>query len=177
MYNIKEVETIGSKKTGISSMQIKDILKLLIDDNLVNCEKCGISNIYWSFKYTSVKKLNQDFIKLSGTKNELVTSINDCDSEIEELKLNRQKSSQRDLKLSKVNQLRELNLKLLDEIESIELNNPESLSKREDNLNLINEYIEIMMDNLNILVTFIADSTSSGMSKADIREYFNIPEE
>lgn len=38
-----------AKRTGISSMQIKNVLKALTDSSLVRAEKIGIGNYYWSF--------------------------------------------------------------------------------------------------------------------------------
>lgn len=50
-YSLKEIEKDGSKVSGISLMQIKDILAQLVGDNLVSVEKCGSTNIYWSFPF------------------------------------------------------------------------------------------------------------------------------
>jgi hypothetical protein len=36
-------------------MQIKELLQGLVDDGLVNAEKCGISIVYWCFEYDRVK--------------------------------------------------------------------------------------------------------------------------
>lgn len=48
-FNIKELETTGSKKIGVSSMQIKGLLKALTDNSLVRVEKIGSGNYYWAF--------------------------------------------------------------------------------------------------------------------------------
>lgn len=49
-YCIKELEKKIPKECGISSMQLADFLKAVVDENLVNCEKCGGSNMYWAFQ-------------------------------------------------------------------------------------------------------------------------------
>ncbi|GMF24077.1 unnamed protein product [[Candida] boidinii] len=62
VYSIKEVESKASKETGISSIQIKDILQNLIDDDLINSEKCGTLKVYWSFKGN--KEINSNNLKI-----------------------------------------------------------------------------------------------------------------
>lgn len=62
VHSIKEVEVKASKETGISSMQIKDILQNLIDENLINSEKCGTLKLYWSFKGN--KEINSNNLKI-----------------------------------------------------------------------------------------------------------------
>lgn len=49
-YSMKEIDKKLSKETGISGMQIGDLLKSAIDENLVCVEKAGGSNVYWMFK-------------------------------------------------------------------------------------------------------------------------------
>ncbi|GME87848.1 unnamed protein product [[Candida] boidinii] len=63
VHSIKEVEVKASKETGISSIQIKDILQNLIDENLINSEKCGTLKLYWSFKGN--KEINNNNLKIS----------------------------------------------------------------------------------------------------------------
>ncbi|KAK9480550.1 meiotic nuclear division protein 1 [Lipomyces japonicus] len=48
-FALKDLEKQAAKATGINSMQIKDILQGLMDDDLVRCEKIGSGNFYWSF--------------------------------------------------------------------------------------------------------------------------------
>lgn len=52
-YSIKELEKKLSKECGISPMILPDLLKKLLDDNLIKSEKCGASNVYWCFGYQS----------------------------------------------------------------------------------------------------------------------------
>lgn len=68
-YNIKEVEAQGSKFTGVHSMQIKELLQSLVDDGLVNAEKCGITTLYWCFEYDKHKKMKV-MVEKSQKKNE-----------------------------------------------------------------------------------------------------------
>lgn len=51
VYSIKELEKLVPKKSNgvIHSMQLKEVLDYCINENMVTCEKCGISNVYYYF--------------------------------------------------------------------------------------------------------------------------------
>ncbi|KAF9452385.1 meiotic nuclear division protein 1 [Macrolepiota fuliginosa MF-IS2] len=46
---LKELEKLGPKLKGIVSQSVKDVLQSLIDDGLVQGDKIGSSNFFWSF--------------------------------------------------------------------------------------------------------------------------------
>lgn len=64
VFNAKEVEKLGEKK-GIRGPVIKEVLKGLTDDSLVDIEKVGGSNYYWCFpnKESNVKKIQLETSK------------------------------------------------------------------------------------------------------------------
>ena len=47
-FNLKEIEKLGSK-AGVVEQTIKDVNQTLLDDNLVQSDKIGSANFYWSF--------------------------------------------------------------------------------------------------------------------------------
>mmetsp|Transcript_38174 Transcript_38174/g.122533 ORF Transcript_38174/g.122533 Transcript_38174/m.122533 type:complete len:206 (+) Transcript_38174:66-683(+) len=47
-FGLKELEKEGGR-AGLNEKQVKEINALLLDDNVVSTDKCGQSNIYWSF--------------------------------------------------------------------------------------------------------------------------------
>lgn len=178
MYNIKEIETIASKKTGISSMQIKDILKLLVDDGFVNCEKCGISNIYWSFEYTNIMRMTNEYNKLILQKAKILELTNDLKIQIESLKSERSnpKISRKKL-MTQIAKLKNDNTQLEGISNTLLANTPDKINMKMKRLNALQIAIDSIMDNMHIMVNFIADSNPTGMSKSDIRSYFHIPED
>ncbi|KAI9463563.1 meiotic nuclear division protein 1, partial [Lactarius psammicola] len=46
---LKELEKLGPKMKGIVSQSVKEVLQSLVDDNLVQTDKIGSSNFFWSF--------------------------------------------------------------------------------------------------------------------------------
>lgn len=48
-FNLKELEKIASKEKGIVLQTVKEVLDSVVNDGLVNVEKIGSANYYWSF--------------------------------------------------------------------------------------------------------------------------------
>ena len=49
MFQLKEVEKIASSEKGVVLQAVKDVLKELVDDNLVDSDKIGTSVYFWAF--------------------------------------------------------------------------------------------------------------------------------
>lgn len=49
VYVVKELEKKLPKATGISSMLIADLVKRVVDDNLIHTERLGNIRVYWAF--------------------------------------------------------------------------------------------------------------------------------
>lgn len=178
MYNIKEIETQASKKTGISSMQIKDVLKMLIDEGLVSCEKCGIANIYWSFNYTAEMRLRQEYDRALKAQKDGELALEDVSKQLKEMYAERKMCEEERQRLilevteleAEVKALKETHSKLLE-------NTPEMVEKRMKHALDLKEEVEEIVDNLDILVSYIVKSSPNGVSSKEVRKYFDIPEE
>ncbi|KAF5386142.1 hypothetical protein D9615_002543 [Tricholomella constricta] len=48
-YQLKELEKLAPKMKGIVSQSVKEVLQSLVDDGLVQGDKIGSSNFFWSF--------------------------------------------------------------------------------------------------------------------------------
>ncbi|KAF8532502.1 meiotic nuclear division protein 1 [Gautieria morchelliformis] len=48
-YQLKELEKLAPKMKGIVSQSVKEVLQSLVDDGLVQSDKVGSSNFFWSF--------------------------------------------------------------------------------------------------------------------------------
>jgi hypothetical protein len=64
-FHLKDIEKLGVKK-GIIYQTIREVLDSLVADNLVECDKIGSSNFYWSLpskiyqaKKNTLEKNNQ----------------------------------------------------------------------------------------------------------------------
>ena len=50
LYTLKDLEKKLPNACGIPSAKVVEFAKRAADENLIRVEKCGSSNIYWSFK-------------------------------------------------------------------------------------------------------------------------------
>ncbi|XP_063900290.1 meiotic nuclear division protein 1 homolog [Zophobas morio] len=85
VFNIKEVEKMGSQK-GIVINTVKDVLQSLLDDDLVETERVGTSNYYWSFPGKVFKK--EARIVLEEKIKNLETKISELKKEYEIYRMN-----------------------------------------------------------------------------------------
>lgn len=54
-FQLKDLEKMLPKEKGIVQQTVKDVLQSLVSDRLVNCEKIGTSNYFWSFPSTAAQ--------------------------------------------------------------------------------------------------------------------------
>jgi hypothetical protein len=80
-FNLKEMESLASK-AGVVLQTVKDVNQSLIDDGLVNTDKIGAANIFWSFPGKTFKdqqvlceKLESESVKIAKNCETLQTSI------------------------------------------------------------------------------------------------------
>lgn len=79
-YTLREIEQKAGKQCKIAPMQIKELISALVNDGLLQQEKCGVTNIYWSFRYTRFKEYsdNLDRLKREYTSKQLeLSSLNE----------------------------------------------------------------------------------------------------
>lgn len=55
---MKELEKLGTK-AGVVTQTIKDVVQSLVDDRLVEMEKIGSANFYWSFPSKAKSEVRQ----------------------------------------------------------------------------------------------------------------------
>jgi len=82
VYTLKELEKLVQSVASINSMQVKEYLQALQDENLIRVEKIGSGNWYWCF-LSDAKKSKENMIKtLRAEENKLMTSIVEMEKQI-----------------------------------------------------------------------------------------------
>ncbi|XP_072477393.1 meiotic nuclear division protein 1 homolog isoform X2 [Notamacropus eugenii] len=49
VFQLKDMEKIAPREKGITAMSVKEVLQSLVDDGMVDSERIGTSNYFWSF--------------------------------------------------------------------------------------------------------------------------------
>ena len=84
VHSLKDLEKAFPSVAGINSMQVKDYLQAMLDENQVRCEKIGSSNWYWSFTSDAIKSKESIIKNLSLEESKQLDSIADSERLIEE---------------------------------------------------------------------------------------------
>ena len=63
-FTLKEIEKIAPKEKGITFQSVKEILMSLVNDNLVEMDKIGTSQFFWSFPSQAGIKVCRLFVYL-----------------------------------------------------------------------------------------------------------------
>lgn len=84
-YSIRDLEKALPSVASINSMQVKDYLQSLSDDNKIRMEKIGSGNWYWSFpseekraKEASLEKAQEEHDKAAAIVDELQAKIDEA---------------------------------------------------------------------------------------------------
>lgn len=57
-FQLRELEKMLPKEKGIVAQSVKEVVQSLVDDRLVNLEKIGSSNYFWSFPSTALQSVS-----------------------------------------------------------------------------------------------------------------------
>eukprot|EP00924_Labyrinthula_sp_SR-Ha-C_P015394 snap_masked-scaffold_71-processed-gene-0.14-mRNA-1 protein AED:0.37 eAED:0.37 QI:0/-1/0/1/-1/1/1/0/204 len=95
-YTLKEIEKLGSK-AGISMMSIKGVLQEMVDDSIVDLDKVGITNFYWSFPTKLNVQKQKEFQKLKQTSIQFQEEIQKKQLSLQKLIRERKGSSSTDI--------------------------------------------------------------------------------
>ncbi|GAM17355.1 hypothetical protein SAMD00019534_005300 [Acytostelium subglobosum LB1] len=154
VYSAKDVEQSASEACGMNMIQVKETLKSLVDDGVVQTDKLGSSNFYWSFPSF---ELNQ----LLNQKEELQKGVADAKAKIEKereriesLKIGREPTDERTKKLAQLQELKDREAQLKEElanfadVETIELMKKEltvavtAANRNTDNIDALRAYCD-----------------------------------
>lgn len=173
IYNIKELEKRLSKECGISSMIIPDLIKNLVDENMISMEKCGASNVYWCFE-------NQKHHFYACETEKALLAIESYKEEnkkkkkvLEEIRVNKKPSAEKDELLKTYNELlKTVNLIKERKKQSKECSYSE-FKKMKKEIEEMKKTINLQTDNIFTLQGYV--NKKYGMDKKDFASSFGIP--
>eukprot|EP00605_Chrysophyceae_sp_TOSAG23-4_P002720 GSChrysophyteH1.ASY1.ANO1.2999.1 assembled CDS len=152
-FNLKEIEREGSKK-GVVQQVIKDVNQSLLDDSLIQSDKIGSGNFFWSFPSKTAQDSIVEMAKIDASIKKATENINilnelkrkaelsRCDTQRSEKlqKLERLQQEEREvtalLEISKDNDPAEI-----ERINKLATNNQESANRWVDNTYAVKSYL------------------------------------
>jgi Mnd1 HTH domain len=89
-HTLKDLEkTIPAAVSGVSSMQVKDQIQVLLDEDDIRVEKIGSGNWYWRFGAADLATLEADSEKLKAERQKLLSETETAKDEIEHIEAER----------------------------------------------------------------------------------------
>lgn len=144
---MKEMEKIGGK-AGVVTQTIKDVLQSLVDDSMVDLEKIGSANYYWSFpsKALCFKQKQVDGLKAEIAA--LEAKVTEGETTVAELTTGREESDDRTTKLARLTELEAEETKLQSQIDMHRENDPAVLEDLEAKRKTCHEAANRWTDNI-----------------------------
>ncbi|ORX45972.1 meiotic nuclear division protein 1 [Piromyces finnis] len=174
-YQLKELERQAPKIKGIVSQSVKEVVDSLVSDNLVNCEKIGTSNYYWSFPGTSKIQKEEKIKQLKKEIKEQQKLQKEYEKNIEIASSQRVPSEAREKNLEILKEELEKNKKFKEEIKKYEDCDPVIIEQKRKESEKAKEAANRWTDNIFILQSFC--NNRFYVTPKDFCKNFNIPED
>jgi len=103
-FTLKALEKLGSK-AGVTSMSVKGVLEEMVADNLIELDKIGSTNFYWSFPSKGIAKMEAEISTLTSSIDVSKEKLESLELEKTVLLESRVPTEERQKKLSEYNEL------------------------------------------------------------------------
>ncbi|KAJ3562976.1 hypothetical protein NP233_g9237 [Leucocoprinus birnbaumii] len=173
---LKELEKLGPKLKGIVSQSVKDVLQSLVDDGLVQGDKIGSSNFFWSFPSQKGANVRARLCKAQDAALNTRNQLEDMQASIAGEKNVRKETVERAQALQKYAELREESARLVKELDSYGDADPAKYEESKRAVVLAKEAaLRWTGNNYSILLTYFC--RERGIDPEEIRRHFGVPED
>ncbi|KAJ3724487.1 meiotic nuclear division protein 1 [Lentinula raphanica] len=174
-YQLKELEKLGPKLKGIVSQSVKEVLQSLVDDGLVQGDKIGSSNFFWSFPSHQGAVVQGRVDNAKEIKTSHQAQLLEIQQMIEKEKSVRVESERRTAALSKLQGLKKELAKLDEELAAYGACDPVKLEETRRGITLAKEAAIRWTENYSSLLSHFL--RQSMVTVEDVRKYLEIDEE
>ncbi|KAG2074648.1 meiotic nuclear division protein 1 [Suillus decipiens] len=174
-YQLKELEKLGPKLKGIVSQTVKEVLQSLVDDGLVQGDKIGASNFFWSFPSQRGTIVQNRLDNLKETRTSHEAQLAELKTALEYERTLRPLSDSRAAALEQLTSMKQQLAVLQEEIDAYGACDPVKVEEKRRAVTLAHEAAVRWTDNYSILLSHFTRQT--GMDAQDIRKYLEIGED
>ncbi|KAF8070154.1 meiotic nuclear division protein 1 [Lyophyllum atratum] len=174
-YQLKELEKLGPKMKGIVSQSVKEVLQSLVDDGLVQGDKIGSSNFFWSFpsqQGAMIQARLSSATEIRDTQREQLAEIREC---IQTERSARPDSETRSQALAQLADLRKQVVAFEKELAAYGDCDPVKVEETRRAVFLAKEAALRWTDNYGTLLAHF--TRQNGVDPAEIRKFLDIDEE
>lgn len=154
---------------------MKEVLQSLVDDRLVNGEKIGISNYFWSFPSTAMKLRENTLRSLKEELSKLQDSREKMEAQLAEASASRQESAERTELLQRMAELEAAKATAAAKLEMHRANDPKLLAAKREATKEAKLASNRWTDNIFTLQSYC--SNNFNIPRAQFNEQFNLPED
>ncbi|OEU22823.1 meiotic nuclear division protein 1 [Fragilariopsis cylindrus CCMP1102] len=171
VYTEKEILSVVAK-AGVNANSIPDIIQGLIDDALVEKEKIGGSNYFWSFKAKKDRMAQIQNEKTLKLIEELKPQVAEAEARLSDAKRVGDDGSGRAKKLARLSELGQQKNELEKELEKLKENDPAALADLEKELQLVIQSANRWTDNIFECKSYLVKKR--GMEKKEANKFLQI---
>ncbi|CAN8070400.1 unnamed protein product [Agarophyton chilense] len=174
-FTLKELEKIAPKRKGIVSQSVKEVLQSLVDDNMVNTDKCGVQTVFWCLPSEASQKRK---MKLKQVKEQIQLKTDESSQlkkEIEELRVGREDTEERRNVLAELETLEHRRQDFDRRLEHFAEFDPEEMERLKERTKVARECTNRWVDNIFNCQSWAVKKYF--MDKRDFNKQFGIPEE
>jgi plasmid stabilization system protein ParE len=157
-----------SQTLSFSLCSVADINQSLIDDGLVNKEKIGGSNYFWSFPAARDRKMQLEHAKVKEDIQDLKQKVAEASAKLADAKRGREdEDGERAKKLQRLKDLAEERKKAEAELATLKENDPQALADLEKELQLVKAAANRWTDNIFTCKAYLVKKKNMGKKEAD----------
>lgn len=171
MFKLRELERLG-KKAGIVEQTVKDVLQSLVDDNMVNQDKVGSLNVFYSFPSAMMVRLKNEIKDLNQEEKVKTENIEGMEKQIENLEKTRVQNDKRKREMSEFVQLKKQKKKAEEEISVWKQNDPAILDKIEEKVKIAKDAANRWTDNIWAIESYLVKKKN--MDKKQVKKFLKL---
>ncbi|KAL1748680.1 meiotic nuclear division protein 1, partial [Schizophyllum fasciatum] len=174
-FQLKELEKIGPKTKGIVSQSVKEVVQSLVDDGLVQSDKIGSSNFFWSFPSQHGAAIQARLSTARAKQTEAAQQLKELRASVDEERSSRMDTDERRAKLARLVELKQRQATLETELGAYGTCDPIKVEETKRAVVLAKEAAIRWTDNYSALESYFRRQT--GADTADIRQHLGVDDE
>ncbi|KAI0745672.1 meiotic nuclear division protein 1 [Earliella scabrosa] len=175
VLQLKELEKMAPKMKGIVSQSVKEVLQSLVDDGLVQMDKIGSSNFFWSFPSQRGAIMQNRLATVKAQHGATQAQFSELRTTMDAERASRPESDDRARSLEELSELKKEYAKLEGELAAYGACDPIKLEEKKRAVVLAKEAAIRWTDNYTLLLSHF--TRQNCVEAADIRAYLGVDEE
>ncbi|XP_062506671.1 meiotic nuclear division protein 1 homolog [Corticium candelabrum] len=172
-FQLKELEKMGQKEKGVTSMSVKDIVQSLVDDDMIDTDRIGTSNYFWSFPSKALHTRKRKLADLTKQVEEAKKRKSHNEALQKDAKQGKDDTEKRQCVLKELKNMKDKKGKLTAELEQYKDLDPKTLQEKSRQTREAKEAINRWTDNVFSLKSWCKNKF--GIEESAIDKNFGIP--